>query len=67
MHHLLHPAELHYMFGTTNYDKVDTEEYRMVTLRNILDQEQEVAKRSGQKPPDAAYNIDIFGENRNLM
>ena len=66
LHQLLHPIELHYMFGTTDHNKVSSEEYRVVLLKNIVKQEAEVAKRSGQKPPDAAYNINIFGNEYNL-
>ena len=54
------------MFGTTDVNKVNTEEYRVVMLKNILNQEKEVAKRSGLEEPAAAFNIDIFGENHNF-
>ena len=36
LHRLLHPAELHFMFGTSDHDKVSQEEYQVVVLRFIL-------------------------------
>ena len=66
LHHLLEPAELHYMFGTTDKSKINHEEYTVVAIKDILNQEKEVAKRSGQPAPDAAYQMNAFGNNYNL-
>ena len=66
VHHLLDPTELQYIFGTTDKSRVNQDEYHLVVLKDVLDHEKTVAKRSGQPPPDKAYTLDIFGKHYNL-
>ena len=66
LHTLLSPAELHYMFGTSDQARVDTAHYSLVLMRDTAATERARAKRSGQAAPDAAYSLDMFGTNYNL-
>ena len=66
LHKLLKPSELHYMFGTEDPQAVDTSQYVVVALHNTLHQERDKAKRNGEKEPDAAFKLDMFGNEYNM-
>ena len=66
LHHLLDPTELQYIFGTTDKNRINQDEYHLVVLKDVLDHEKAIAKRSGLPPPDKAYSLDIFGKHYNL-
>ena len=47
LHTLLSPEELHFVFGTKDHSMVSKEEYRVVAIKDTLQQAKQVAKRAG--------------------
>merc|ERR1719348_2196612 len=60
------PEELHHFFGVTDPGKVDHQSYMIVEMTNVLAEERERAKRSGERPPDRAFRVSAFGSTYNL-
>ena len=63
LHHILDPAELHFMFGTEDRSRVSRGEYELARLEDVSEHVSRVAKRSGQPPPDKAYKLRYDGRN----
>ena len=66
LHNLLRPAELHYMFGSPDPATVDSSQYMLVAMQDVTHQERLRAKRSGEEEPDAAFKLDMFGNEYNM-
>ena len=66
LHNILRPSELHYMFGTQDPSEVDSSQYMLVAMHNTVHQEKERAKRNGEKEPDAAFKLAMFGNEYNM-
>ena len=54
------------MFGTQDPSEVDSSQYMLVAMHNTVHQEKERAKRNGEKEPDAAFKLDMFGKEYNM-
>jgi len=65
-HTLLTPEELLHFFGVSDPDRVDHNSYSVVQMVDTVHLEREVAKRSGEPQPDAAFSLPAFGNKYNL-